>query len=43
MTAGAGERRMLILIFKIDSSVWDKKSWADVIQQGKITVEEEKL
>lgn len=31
------------LIFKIDSSVWDKESWADVIQQGKITVEEEKL
>lgn len=31
------------LIFRIDSSVWDKESWADVIQQGKITVEEEKL
>lgn len=31
------------LIFRIDSSVWGKESWADVIQQGKITVEEEKL
>lgn len=31
------------LIFKNDSSVWDKESWVDVIQQGKITVEEEKL
>lgn len=31
------------LIFKTDSSFWDRESWADVIQQGKITVEEQKL
>lgn len=31
------------LILKIDSSAWDKESWADAVQQGKITVEEEKL
>lgn len=31
------------LILKIDSFAWDKESWADAVQQGKITVEEEKL
>lgn len=31
------------LNFKIDSSVWDNESWVDVIQQGKITEEEEKM